>query len=30
MIVSSGPSSLYSAWTGPILFFWETLTIDPA
>ena len=29
MIVSSGPSSLYSAWTGPILFFWETLTIDP-
>ena len=30
MIVSSGPSSLYSAWTGPILFFYETLTIDPA
>ena len=29
MIVSSGPSSLYSAWTGPILFFYETLTIDP-
>ncbi|MYD36992.1 MAG: hypothetical protein F4X20_08340 [Dehalococcoidia bacterium] len=30
MIVSSGPSSMYSAWTGPILFFYETITIDPA
>lgn len=30
MIVSSGSSSMYSAWTGPILFFYETLTIDPA
>ena len=28
MIVTSGPSALYQAWTGPLLFFLETLTID--
>ena len=30
MIVSAGPTRLYNAWTGPILFFYESLTIDPA
>ena len=28
MIVSSGPTPLYNAWTGPILFFYESLKIE--
>ena len=28
MIVSSGATSLYTAWTGPILFFYESLVIE--
>ncbi len=30
MIVSAGPTGLYNAWTGPILFFYESLSIDQA
>ena len=29
MIVSAGPTSLYRAWAGPVLFFYETLMVDP-
>ena len=28
MVVTSGPSALYQAWTGPLLFFLDTFTID--
>ncbi len=29
-VVSAGPTALYNAWTGPILLFYESLTIGPA
>ncbi len=29
LIISAGPTALYRAWTGPILFFQETLSLDP-
>ena len=29
LVVSSGPTVLYSAWTGPILYFYETFAISP-
>ena len=30
MIVSAGPTALYNAWMGPLLFFYESLVIDQA
>ena len=29
LVVSSGPTSLYRAWTGPLLYFYETFAVSP-
>ena len=29
LVISSGPTALYRAWTGPILYFYETFAVSP-